>query len=283
MVNCPILQFRSSHSPHIISYIFSQLSFSFFPMILIHPCSLEQNIAISVASMPALRQLLTFRKKQHSSHSSETLSKYDHSSRVHLNRLPRLSHNDCIRIPDNHASPENSSHQFSKPMAKMDDIESYQTKRGSLVTPGMISQPFWSDRKISVAETVEMSRVAPTPTFVDRKPSAAETLRLSMVTPSWGGDHHHKTSSTDNQSSSKNNKRLSLVSPLSVEKPPPLFSVGKMQQLGRFKETGLRNSRVATEEEIMTLGNPAAMLGYSCKIEGGTPKTSPKSSKFPNP
>ena len=146
----------------------------------------------------------------------------------------------------------------------------------------MSSQPFWTDRKISLAETVEMSRVSPTPTFVDRRNPVAETLRLSMVTPSWGGGHHHsKTISTD-ELSNKNNKRPSLVSPLSVEKPPPLFSVRKMQQLGRFEETGLRNSRVATEEEIMTLGNPAAMLGYSCTIEGGTPKTSPKSPKFPN-
>ena len=232
--------------------------------------------------MPALRQLLAIRKKQHSIHSSEPLCKHNYNARAHLNSLPRLSHNDCIRLPDNNASPENSSHQITKPTPKMDDIESYHTKRGSLVRPGMISQPFWTDRKISLAETVEMSRVSPTATFVDRKPPAAETLRLSMVTPSWGGGHHHsKTSSTD-KSSNKNNKRLSIVSPLSVEKPPPLFSVRKMQQLGRFEETGLRNSRVATEEEIMTLGNPAVMLGYSCKIEGGTPKTSPKSPKFPN-
>ena len=231
--------------------------------------------------MPALRQLLTIRKKQRSSHSSESLSKSNNNYRAHLNSLPRLSHNDCIRLPDNNASSENSSQHFSKPTPKMDDIESYHTKRGSLVKSQMVSQPFWTDRKISLAETVEMSRVSPTPTFVDRKPSAAETLRLSMVTPFWGGgDHHSKTSSTD-KSSNKNNKRLSLVSPLSVDKPPPLFSVRKMQQLGRFEETGLRNSRVATEEEILTLGNPAAM-GYSCKIEGGTPKTSPKSPKFPN-
>ena len=229
--------------------------------------------------MPALRQVLTIRKKQHSSHSSEPLCKHNNNARTHLNRLPRLSHNDCIRLPDNDASLENSSHQISMPTPKTDDIESCHTKGGSLVKPGTISQPFWTDRKISVAETVQMSRVSLTPTFVDRKHPAAETLRLSMVAPS--GHHHSKTSSTENPSN-RNKKRLSIVSPLSVEKPPPLFSVRKMQQLGRFEETGLRNSRVATEEEIMTLGNPAAMLGYSCKIEGGTPKTSPKSPKFPN-
>ena len=232
--------------------------------------------------MPALRQLLAIRKRQHSFHSSEPLYQYNSDARTHLNSLPRLSPSDCFRLPDNNASPENSSHQFSKPTPKLDDIESYHTKRGSVVKPGMISQPFWTDRKISLAETVEMSRVSPTPTFVERKPSAAETLRLSMVTPSWGGGNHHSKTPSADKSSSKNNKRLSMVSPLSVEKPPALFSVRKMQQLGRFEETGLRNSRVATEEEIMTLGNPAAVLGYSCKIEGGTPKTSPQSSKFPN-
>ena len=232
--------------------------------------------------MPALRQLLTIRKKQHSSHSSESHCRNNNNGRAHLNGLPRLSQDDYTRLPDNKASLENSSYHFSKPTPKMDDIESYHNKRGSPVKPEIVSQSFWTDRKISLAETVEMSRVSATPTFVDRKPPAAETLRLSMVTPSWsGGDHDSKTISTE-KSSNKNNKRLSIVSPLSVDKPPPLFSVGKMQQLGRFEETGLRNSRVATEEEILTLGNPAAMLGYSCKIEGGTPKTSPKSPKFPN-
>ena len=212
--------------------------------------------------MPALRQLLTIRKQQHSSHSSEPRSIHENDIRAHLNSWPRPSHNDCIRIPDNNGSPENSSNHFSQPTPRMEDIESCYTKRGTLVRPGMISQPFWTDRKISVAETVEMSRVSATPTSVHRKISAAETLRLSMVTPCWGEGHHHsKTSSTDNLSN-KNNKRLSLVSPLSVEKPPPLFSVRKMQRLGRFEETGLRNSRVATEEEIMTLGNPAALVGY---------------------
>ena len=229
--------------------------------------------------MPALRQLLTIRKQQHSSHSSEPFGKHDNSTRS----LPRPSHNDCIRLPDNYTTRENSSNRFPKPAPGMDDIESYHTKRESLVKPGMISQPFWTDRKISLAETVEMSRVSATSTFIDRNNPVGETPRLSMVTPSCGGGHHHSKKTSTDQLSNKNNKRLSLVSPLSVEKPPPLFSVRKMQQLGRFEETGLRNSRVATEEEIMTLGNPAAMLGYSCTIEGGTPKTSPKSPKFPNP
>ena len=105
---------------------------------------------------------------------------------------------------------------------------------------------------------------------VERKPSSAEKVRLSMVAPSWG---HRKTSSAD-KANPPSNKRLSMVSPLSVDRPSSPFSAGRMQQLGRFEETGLRHSKVATPDEMMTLGNPAA-IGYSCRIEGGTPKLTP--------
>ena len=236
--------------------------------------------------MPALRQLLTIRKKQHSSSSSEPL--YNHNRNIHspLNTFAKLSYNDCMRLPDDDSSPGTSS---GTPTPRTNDLESYQPKRGSLTKPGMASVlPLWTDRKISLAETVEMSRVSPpTPTFLEQgKPSAAGTLRLSMVTPSW---HGRKTSSSTN-ATNNNNKRLSMVSPLSLDRPPaPLFSVQRKTQpsLGRFEETGLRNSRIATPEELLTLGNPAAM-GYSCTIEGPPPswpspppfKTSPGSRKY---
>ncbi len=92
-----------------------------------------------------------------------------------------------------------------------------------------------------------------------------------MVMPSWG-----KTTCPE-RVSTIGGKRLSETSPLSVDRPAPLFSAGRMQNLGRFQESGLRHSKVvATPEEMITLGNPAAM-GYSCKIEGPAPKGTPKS------
>ncbi|KAL9075296.1 MAG: hypothetical protein Q9161_001673 [Pseudevernia consocians] len=182
----------------------------------------------------------------------------------------RLSDSDRIRLPNDKSSTETSSVELSTLKPKMSDMENYHDTRASLIRLSTVSPPLWTERKISSAEKVEMSRVSPTPTFVERKPSSAEKVRLSMVAPSWG---HRKTSSAD-QANPPSNKRLSMVSPLSVDRPSSPFSAGRMQQLGRFEETGLRHSKVATPDEMMTLGNPAA-IGYSCRIEGGTPKLTP--------
>lgn len=204
---------------------------------------------------------------------SQSSEPFCNNTRPPLNPFAKLSDSDRIRLPDDVSSTETSSREFPMLRPKLSDIEYCQHKRASLVRLSMVSPPLWTERKISSAETVEMSRVYPTPTVVERKPSSAEKVRLSMVAPSWG---HGKTSSAD-RAYTKKDKRLSMVSPLSVDRSPsPLFA-GKVQQLGKFDETGLRHSKVATPEEIMSLGNPAA-LGYSCKIEGGTPKGTPKTS-----
>ena len=259
MVNCLIIKLLPNLPPFIVSCRFTLIFLlSFLPTPLIKPYSLEQNIGIAVASMPALRQLLTDRKKQHPSHSSEPLCNHNSDTRTPLNAFPSLAYSNCIRLADDDYPGETSSREYSTPTPKTDDVEKCHDRRVSVIRPGMASLPTWTERKISLAETVEMSRVSPKPTFVERKPSTAETLRLSMMTPSWGSAVR-KPSSADKPCTTSN-KRLSMVSPLSLDKPAPLFSAGRMQQLGRFEETGLRNSRVATPEEIMTLGNPAAMV-----------------------
>ena len=222
--------------------------------------------------MPALRQLLTIPKKRNPSHLSEGLCNHNNSTHAPHTALARLSYSDLIRLPDEDYSAANSSRNFSAPKPKMSDIENCHDESRSQMRLSMVNPPIWVERKISSAESVEMSRVTPTTTFVERKPSTAETPRLSMVSPSWG----HRRQSSAGKISTRSKKRLSLVSPLTTGRPPQFFAAKRprMQQLGRFEETGLRYSRVATPEEILTLGNPAAM-GYSCKIEGGTPKTSP--------
>ncbi|KAF6222702.1 hypothetical protein HO133_000749 [Letharia lupina] len=233
---------------------------------------LEQNIGVSVASLPALPQLLNIRKQPYPSRSSEGFcNHHHHNTRPPLNAFAMISDSDRIRLPNDVSSTETSSREeLSTLTPKMSDIESYRDTRASLISLSMVSPPLWTDRKISSAETVEMSRVSPTPTFVERKPSSREKLRLSMVAPSWG---HKKTSSAD-KAYSPNNRRLSMVSPLSLDRPPSPFSAARVQQLGKFEETGLRHSRVATPEEMVSLGNQAA-CGYSCTIEGGTPKGTP--------
>lgn len=229
--------------------------------------------------MPALRQLLTIRKQSHPSYSSENLYNYHHSNtRPPLNDFVRLSDSDRIRLPVDNYTSETSIHGFSSPVPKTGDVESRHDPRTSLIRLNTVSPPLWAERKISAAETVEMTRVSATPTFVERKPSSAASLGLNMAAPSWG---HRKSSSAD-KAYAPNSKRQSMISPLSIDRPPSPFFAGRAQQLGRFEETGLRCSRVATPEEMLSFGNPAA-LGYSCTIEGGTPKGTPKTSPRTSP
>ena len=248
---------------------------------LIHLDSLEQNVGISVASMPALYQFLKTRKQPFPPRSSQSLFEHHHniSTRPPPRSFHKLSDSDRIYLPKEDSFTETSSGQSSSPPPKKSDLESCHDSRPSLERLSMTSPPLWAERKISSAETVEMSRVSPNPTIVGRKSSSAE--KVNMIAPSWT---HRKTSSADKMTKSKNKKSLSIVSPLSLGSAPSSpFSPGRVQQLGKFEETGLRHSRVATPEEIMSFGNPAAM-GYSCKIEGGTPpKTTPKTSPKPSP
>lgn len=218
--------------------------------------------------MPALRQLLMIRKKSCLSHPSEPLN-----TRPPFNPFAGLPDSDRIRLSDDDSSTETSRRKFPMLTPKTSDIESRQDQRASLIRISMGTPPLWTERRISSAGTVEMSCVSPTPTLVERKPSSGERVRLSMVGPSWG---HRKMPSADRAYTTKD-KRLSMVSPLSIDKPPSPIFAGRIPQLGKFEETGLRHSRVATPEEMMSLGNPAA-LGYSCTIEGGTPKGTPKTS-----
>ena len=248
-------------------------------MPLIHLDSLEQNIGISVASMPALHQFLKTRKQPYLPRSSQSLFEHHHNTgtRPPPRSFTRLSDSDRIYLPKDDSFTETSSGQSSSQPPKQSDIESCHDSRPSLARLSMTFPLLWAERKISSAETVEMSRVSPTRTLVGRKPSSAE--KVNMVAPSWS---HRKTASADKVTKSKNKKSLSIVSPFFLDRAPPSpFSAGRVQQVGKFEETGLRHSRVATPDEIMSLGNPAAM-GYSCKIEGGTPppkatpKTTPK-------
>lgn len=229
--------------------------------------------------MPALRQYLLIRKQPYRSHPSETLYNHYHQiTRPSLHPFAKLSDSDRIRLSDHDPFTETSSHEFLTLTPKLTDIERYDDTRATLIRLSTVSPPLWTDRKISSASKVEMRRVFPTPAFVQRKPPLAGKVRLSMMAPSWG---HRRTSSAD-KAYTPDNKRPSMVSPLSVDRPPPPFFAARVQQLGKFEETGLRHSRVATPEEMMTLGNPAA-IGYSCKIEGGRPKGTPKTSPKPSP
>ncbi|KAM0802212.1 hypothetical protein BDR22DRAFT_845379 [Usnea florida] len=254
---------------------------------------LEQNIGITVASMPALRQLLVMHRQRFSSQSIQPL--YLHSDnnpanrpRPPLNHFAKLPSSNQIQSTDPNPFTEPNSHEFSTLSPNTPDIEKCDQINGyegaaraslSLTRMSMVSPPLWTDRKISSASRVEISRVCPQPTFVHRKPSSsAEAVRLSMMAPSWGT--HRKTSSADKVYQPGHHiRKLSIASPSSVDRPPSLFAAAAARTpqtlVGRFEETGLRHSRVATPEEIMTLGNPAS-LGYSCMIEGGTPKTSPE-------
>lgn len=231
--------------------------------------------------MPALHQFLKNRKQPYPPRSSQALfnNYYNNDIRHPPRSFTRLSDSDRIYLPKDDSFTESSSGQSSSLPPKKSDIESCHDSRPSLARLSMIPSPLWAERKISSAETVEMSRVSPNPTIVGRKPSSAE--KVNMVAPSWT---HRKTSSADKVTKSKNKKSLSIVSPLSLGSPPSSpFSAGRVQQVGKFEETGLRHSRVATPEEIMSFGNPAAM-GYSCTIEGGTPpKATPKTSPKPSP
>lgn len=225
--------------------------------------------------MPALRQLFTSRRRSYPHRSSEALCNHHHNNtRPPPNLFAELSDSDRIRLPNHDSSAETSSREFPKLMPSMSDVESCRDTRSSLIRLSMVSPPPWTDRKISSAGKLEMSRTSPPPTFMGHNPSPADGLTLSMVVPFSGG--HRKTSSAD-KAYTTNNRRMSMVSPLSVDRPSsPLFA-GRAQQLGKFDETGLRHSRMATPEEMMSFGNPAAM-GYSCTIEGGTPKGTPKTS-----
>ena len=277
---------------HMNSKFLPSCPFSSSPMppTLTGPYSLEQNIGITVASMPALRQLLVMRRQRFSSQSIQPL--YIHRDnnptippRPSLNHFTKLSSSNQIHLTDPNPFTEPNSHEFSTLSPSMPDIEkcdqvndNEDATRASLniTRVSMVSPPLWTDRKISSASRIEISRVYPQPTFVHRKPSSsAEAVRLSMMAPSRGT--HRKTSSADR--ASRHIRKLSMVPPLSVDRPPSVFASAASRSPqtlgGRFEETGLRYSRVATPEEMMTLGNPAS-LGYSCMIEGGTPKALPE-------
>ena len=241
--------------------------------------SLEQNIGIAVASMPALRQLLLTRKKSHPSRTSEPLCKHHKNAiRPPLHPFAKFSDSDLVRLSDDDFPTEISScKEFPTPTPRMTDIEGCHNTRASLIRLSMVPPPLWTKRKKTSVEKVEMSPVSPTPTLVEREPlaSSAEQVRPSTGAPSWG---HGKISSAD-RAYTLNDRRLGMVAPLSIDRPPSPLVAGRVQPLGKFEETGLRHSRVATLEEMMSLENPAAM-GSSCRIDGkrrkGTPKTSPK-------
>ncbi len=148
-------------------YPFSpMINFSCIQTPLIHPNSLEQNIGIIVASMPALRQLFTMRKQPCSSHSSETPCIQHNNTRPPLNPLARLSDSDLFRVPDDNTSTKTSSLELSTLTSGMSDIEKCHDTRVSMIRLSTVSPPLWTERKISSAERVEMSRVSPTPTLV---------------------------------------------------------------------------------------------------------------------
>ncbi|CAD6584705.1 MAG: hypothetical protein ASARMPRED_001840 [Alectoria sarmentosa] len=241
--------------------------------------SLEQNIGIAVASLPALRQLLLTRKNSRASRTSEPLCKHHiNTTRPPLHPFAKFSDSDVVRLSDDDFLTEISScKEFPTPTPKKIDIEGCHNTRASLIRLSMVPPPLWIERKKTSVEKVEMSPVSPMATLVERKPSAssAEQVRLSAVAPPWG---HGKESSAD-RAYTLNNRRLGKVSPLSINRPPFPLVAGRVQPLGKFEETGLRHSRVATPEEMMSLGTSAA-IGSSCNIEGkrrkGTPKSSPK-------
>ena len=255
--------------------------------------SLEQNIGITVASMPALRQLLVMRRQRSSTQSIQPLNNHRDNNPTNRTRPPldhfaKLSSSNQTHPTDSNPFTEPDSHEFSTlssntpDIEKCDQINDYEdVTRASLSLTRMstVSPPLWTDRKISSASRIEISRVCPQPTFVHRKPSSsAEAVRLSMVAPPWVT--HRKTSSADKVNHPSHHiRKLSMASPSLNDRPQSTFAslaTRPPQTLGgRFEETGLRYSRVATPEEMMTLGNPAS-LGYSCMIEGGTPKTSPE-------
>ena len=271
-----------------------------------------------MACLPALRQLLTIRKKQNSSHGSEPLCNRNSSTRPPLDSFSRLSDNHGFRLPnhieDDDDDDEDSSVETScrrptpqkmrscdnEKQSRHDGTMISSNKRTSDIRVSIASQPLWADRKVSSAETVEMSRVSPSTTFVQRKPSTG-TIRpstelsspssppLPLPPSSWGG--HRKSSSTDSHyykntttNPSTTPTRRSIASPpLSPLRRPSslsssLPSTPNMQmqqqqqqqqqqhrQLSRFRE---RLSRGAMPEELLTLANPAA-VGYSCEIHGG--------------
>ena len=243
--------------------------------------------------MPALRQLLVMRRQRFSSQSIQPF--YIHRDnnptnhpRPPSNHFAKLSGSNQIHLTDPNPLTEPNSHEFSTlspnttDIEKCDQVNDHEVAMRASLNPtrmSMVSPPFWTDRKISSASRVEISRVRPQPTIVHRKPSStAEAVRPSMIPPSWAT--HRKTLSADRAyHPSQHMRKLSMVPPLAIDRPSSLFAsaAAKTPQtlVGRFEETGLRYSRVATPEEMMTLGHPAS-LGYSCTIEGGTPKTSPE-------